>query len=154
MTDRERDSLLAGVKKAIVTWGGNIRRTYGDDHGDYAVRFHFRESTFIGVAKKYADADRASFMQSVVRRAAGQDILLAEFFGEQPTLSTVYVFLPVTVLEVGRESQGLSKKDVMTDWYELDLDHGVMLGDFVSGRGAPPRPPAEATRPVRIQDYA
>jgi len=155
----DQDSLLADVKRNIVRWGGDLRRSYGDGHGQYAIRFRFRGETFIGVAKQQPQGGLASFMQKVTLRAVDQDVLLVEFFGEDPTLGDAYVFQPATVLEASDESQGASKKDVPTDWYELPLKHGVLLGDYVSGREAPPGPPAKkeastSAGPVTLQDYA
>lgn len=149
-----QDSLLASVKRAVVAWGGDLRRSYSDQHGHYAVRFTYRGETYIGVAKERPVGGLASFMQQVVRRAADQDVLLVEFFGDSPTLADAYVFRPDTVLQEGSESRGASKKDVQTDWYELPLDHGVLLGDYVSGREVPPAPAREKERPVGITDYA
>lgn len=155
----DQDSLLADVKRNIVTWGGDLRRSYGDGHGQYAIRFRFRGETYIGVAKQQPERGLASFMQKVTRRALDQDVLLVEFFGEDPTLGDAFVFQPITVLEAGTESQGASKKDVPTDWYELPLKHGVLLGDYVSGRRDAPEPPEQkepstSAGPVTLQDYA
>lgn len=149
----EEANLLADVKRAVVTWGGELRRSYSDDHGEYALRFEYRGETFIAVAKMQPERGLASFMQKVARRAAGQEVLLVEFFGEEPTLSDAYVFDPDTVLEESDESQGASKKEVPTDWYELPLAKGVLLGDFVSGREKPPEPSTAGPRPTAITDY-
>lgn len=150
----EEESLLTEAKKAVTTWGGTVRRSYGDDHGSFAFRFTYRGETFIGVSKKSAHNGLASFMQGIARRAAHQEVLLVEFFGSNPTLGNSYVFQPVTVIEDGEESVGDSKKDVQTDWYQLPLDQGILLGDYVSGRAVPPEPsPEEKSRPVGITDY-
>lgn len=151
-----QDSLLSDVKKAVVTWGGSLGRVYSDDHGAYAIRIRYRGQTFIAVAKQEPVRGLASFSQTIVKRAAHQDVLLAEFFGEEPTLGNVYVFDPVTVLETADESRGSSRKGVSVDWYELPLDHGVCLGDFVSGRAEPPRADevAEEKTPSTLLDYA
>lgn len=151
---REQGSLLTGVRRAVVRWGGSIRRVYSDDHGQYAVRITYRGETFIAVAKQTVHKNRASFAQRVVERAAAQDVLLLEFFGEDPTLGTGYVFRPDTILEEGVESHGVSKKQTPTDWYELDLDHGVTLGDYVTGQEELPAPSENDTRTAAITDYA
>lgn len=151
---RDQDSLLADAKRAVVQWGGHLNRTYSDNHGQYGIRITYRGETFIAVAKQTAHKNRASFAQRVVKRADSQDVLLCEFFGEDPTLGSVYVFRPETVLEEGRESHGTSKKGTPTDWYELGLDHGCTLGDYVTGREVPAKPSEKSTRPVAITDYA
>lgn len=164
MRDRDQDSLLAGVKRAVVNWGGHLERTYSDDHGQYAVRLSYRGETFIAVAKQSAHHGLASFMDSVVGRAAHQDVLLLEFFGEGPTLGSVYVFRPDTVASEGRESHGASKQDVPTEWLELPLEHGCTLGDYITNRDVPGEPSStasveeqnqkpETTRP-KLTDYA
>lgn len=149
-------SLLADAKRGIVTWGGTLKRSYGDDQGDYAVGFSFRGNSFIGVSKEYAERNLASFEQTVARRARDQDVYLVEFFGAEPTLGDAYVFNPETVLEDGVESHGSSKKGTPTEWYEISLNQGVLLGDFVSGRAEPsePSPEEEKDQPVGITDYA
>ena len=153
MTSKE--ILLTDAKKAVVAWGGTVRRTYGDEHGDFAFRFTFRGETFIGVSKQSAHQGLASFMQTVTRRAAHQDALLVEFFGEEPTLGSAYVYRPETVVEEGEQSVGNSKKGIKTEWYQLPLEKGVLLGDFVSGRAEPPEPSEEeASGPVTINDFA
>lgn len=149
----EEDSLLTEAKRAVTTWGGTVRRSYGDDHGSYAFRFTFRGETYIGVSKKSAHNGLASFEQGIARRAAHQDVPLVEFFGDNPTLGNSYVFQPETVIEDGEVSVGNSKKDVRTEWYQLPLEKGVLLGDVVSGRAEPPEPSEEDSRPVGITDY-
>jgi hypothetical protein len=147
------DSLLTDAKKAVVDWGGTVRRSYGDDHGDFAFRFTFRRETFIGVSKQAAHQGLASFEQTVTRRAAHQDDLLVEFFGADPTLGSAYVYRPETVIDAGEESVGDSKKGIRTEWYQLPLEKGVLLGDYVSGRGEPSKPTDEAAGMVTINDF-
>lgn len=150
----EGHSLLAGVREAVVTWGGVLRRTYGDEHGDYAIRFRLRGETFIGVAMQRVRDGRASFTPRVTRLARDQELLLVEFFGAEPTLGSAYVFSPRTVIEERRTSRGRSKKGVPTDWYEVPLEHGVLFGDYLTQRASPPEPPRDTPRPATIQDYA
>lgn len=148
-----QDSLLTDAKRAVTTWGGRVSRSYGDDHGSYAFRFALHGERYIGVSKKSAHQGLASFEQAVARRAAHQDVSLVEFFGEEPTLGSAYVFQPETVIEDGEVSVGSSKKGVKTEWYQLPLEKGVLLGDFVSGREEPPEPSEEESGPVRLTDY-
>lgn len=149
-----KGSLLADVKRAVVTWGGTLRRSYGDRHGDFAVRFTFRGETFIGVAKREPVHGLASFMQEVAHKADRRDAYLVEFFGSDPGLGDAYVFDPSTVISEGQTSHGTSKKEVPTEWYELPLEKGVLLGDFVSGRAEPEGPPSEEAGSVTLTDYA
>lgn len=152
MSDEE--SLLTEAKKAVTTWGGTVRRSYGDEYGSFAFRFTYRGETYIGVSKKSAHNGLASFEQGIARRAAHQEVPLVEFFGDNPTLGNSYVFQPVTVIEDGDVSVGNSKKDVKCEWYQLPLEKGVLLGDFVSGRAVPPEPePEEKSQPLGITDY-
>jgi hypothetical protein len=147
-------SLLTNAKKAVADWGGTVRRSYGDDHGDFAFRFTFREETFIGVSKQAAHQGLASFEQTITRRAAYQDALLVEFFGTDPTLGSAYVYWPETVIKAGEESVGNSKKGIRTEWYQLPLKKGVLLGDFVSGRAEPSKPREETAGMMTINDFA
>lgn len=150
----EEESLLTEAKKAVTAWGGTVRRSYGDEYGSFAFRFTFRGETYIGVSKKSAHNGLASFEQGIARRAAHQEVPLVEFFGDSPTLGNSYVFQPVTVIEDGDVSVGNSKKDVKTEWYQLPLEKGVLLGDFVSGRAVPADPePEEKKKPRGITDY-
>jgi len=150
-----KEVLLTNAKKAVVAWGGTVRRTYSDEHGDFAFRFTFRGETFIGVSKQSAHQGLASFMQTITRQAAHQDTLLVEFFGEEPTLGSAYVYRPETVVEKGEESVGKSKKGIKTEWYQLPLEKSVLLGDFVSGRAEPSEPSEEeSSGPVTINDFA
>lgn len=154
----EEDNLLDGVKEAVVTWGGTLKRSYGDGHGQYAIRFTLRGETYIGVAKQQPERGLASFMQKVARRAADQDVHLVEFFGATPTLGDAFVFRADTVLEDGDESHGDSKLDVPTDWYELPLGRGCLLGDYLTGNDQPAEPRTRKPEPRAetkgITDYA
>jgi len=152
MSDEE-ESLLTEAKKAVTAWGGTVRRSYGDDHGNYAFRFDHRGKTYIGVSKKSAHNGLASFEKRITGRAADQEVPLVEFFGSDPTLGSSYVFQPATVIQDGEVSVGESKKEVRCEWYQLPLEKGVLLGDYVSGRGSPPEPSEEAPGPVAITDY-
>lgn len=149
------DSLLVAVKRALVQWGWHLIRTFEDGYGAFAVKAEYCGDTYYCVAKQYAHADLASFMQKVVRRADGQDALLVEFLGEQPRLGNAWVFDPEYVAANADDSRGLSKKDVDTDWYELNLEHGALLGDFLAGRDEPDRVAADAdTRPTGLHHYS
>lgn len=134
-------NLLADTRATVARWPGfSTGRTFTDSAGDYAFLAIHDNHTFACACKRYAHNDRASFMEKLVDRAAGEGYLLCEFIGETPTLDTGWVFAPATVRAAGDPSRGESAKGVDTAWLEVDLTHGETLGRVAIGGTDPPQP--------------
>ena len=126
-------SSINELRKRAVDWGFDIERNYRDDRGIFCIRVSTSRKSIYCITKDYKYKGMASFPLRVVRRADDYNRPVCVFFDE-PTLGSGYVFNADTVKSEGIEN----KQDVplpnRSDWIDIDLEYGVVLGDYISNR--------------------
>jgi len=119
------------------TWDLDVLRTFTDERGIFCVKIDTRYEPVYCIVKGYRYQDRASFPRKVVRRAASEHGLLGIFFSDGILLGNGYVFLADTVFNEGVENRGGSDMDDQKIWVDIELDYGVVFGDYITGRETP-----------------
>lgn len=137
-------ALIRTLGKKVSNWTpvsktGILR----DSEGAFAIEIDTERGTVLATAKEYPYNSLASFSKRIPKIAAERKASIAVFFDE-PTVGNGYVYNPRYVLVNGVENRQernwasqSEPSDPDTDapvWIDIELTHGVVFGDFISGR--------------------
>lgn len=145
-SDDDRPDLLVRLQARLRDWRGWAVRRELDYRGTYALVIrHADAGAFVAVCKSSLHQGDVSVMQRAVEAARRGGSPVAIFVGTAPTLGRAWAFHPATVERRGETVTLSTKKGVEVEAYQLSPDHGVLLGDVVSGREAV-EPPVRQVR--------
>jgi len=139
--------MIHEAKETLVDAGAVLVSSYNDGSGVWGYQVGIEGHTFILVAKQFDYKEHASFLAEAVERAARNgDWLLFH----NSAAGSYTVFDPEQVVENGSRSEGHSKTRY-AQWYELPMDQGVDIVDFIKRRERPES--ADETKPTGLHHY-
>jgi hypothetical protein len=125
-------SKIRQLRESAAQWGMPTIRVYKDNRGVYCVKLKTCRGPVYCTTKAYPYQGMASFPARVVRRAADSGCPVAVFF-DTPRLGNAYVYPAEQVLSDGTANKDTAPNRTQT-WYDIDLDDGVLFGDWISER--------------------